>query len=766
MSRKKPSARIRKISVRAVARRRGVLPFASTAFRRWLVVLLMIAGAGPIKAGIHAVIEEYQRKTADRRAREAAQARETAVGNPGMIPRPFPAGEAISGEAFRRDSARSNGGAAGGNSSPIPSVVPAVAAHVPRAMGAAERVSGATSSQAGDFHPARARLAARSTPVVPGSSTTVNGPLVIDAANGNSPYTINAGDALTVTGTTYVGYNSTGIVNQNGGTFEAKSNQSLVLGLNVPASGTYNLNGGTLTTTAVLRGSGSATFNFNGGTLAASADNSNFVGGLTTANVRGGGAVIDTNGFNVTISQGLAHSTLAGDAATDGGLTKNGAGTLMLTGANTYTGPTTINAGTLAVASSASIGGSSSFPNGINFNGTLSDGTSTLLATGDVLVTRNLTVRTDATATSVFTTAILAAAPGKTLNIQSANITLHSNTQLVFGSEGNTGTVALGSPIAYGIQGGTFSLTVAAGTLQAVGDFGVPFLTSYITPTVVNAGAVLDFNGYDAHTTTYAGDLVRTLLGSGTVLTGGNAATNITVDSGNFAGVIGGPGQITKTSYQTLVLSGPSVYAGGTTVSSGALIVNNTTGSGTGTGPVLVNAGILGGQGLIGNQVTLENGSTLAPGSPIGTLSTGALKMRAGSTLSIDLDPALVTGSGDHDQVDVTGALTLEGCNLKLNILSAPTLGERFLLVLNDGMDPVQGAFAQGATVSASLGGQIYLFAIDYAANGDGGAIGNDIALTAVSVPEPSPWAWCGVGLLAGGVAVLRRRRARGMIRG
>ncbi len=56
------------------------------------------------------------------------------------------------------------------------------------------------------------------------------------------------------------------------------------------------------------------------------------------ANVQAGGAIIDTNSFTDTIAQALQHDA----TGTDGGLIKEGAGTLILTGANTYNGGTVV----------------------------------------------------------------------------------------------------------------------------------------------------------------------------------------------------------------------------------------------------------------------------------------------------------------------------------------------------------------------------------------------------------------------------------------
>jgi len=126
---------------------------------------------------------------------------------------------------------------------------------------------------------------------------------------------------------------------------------------NAPRS-VVNLDGGTLTVNsiALANGTGNA-LNLNGGILTAGATSTSFLTSHAnlTANVRNGGAKIDTAGFNISIAQALVHSTIGGDNAIDGGLTKIGAGSLTVSGANTYTGTTTISAGTLQFATMASL---------------------------------------------------------------------------------------------------------------------------------------------------------------------------------------------------------------------------------------------------------------------------------------------------------------------------------------------------------------------------------------------------------------------------
>ena len=132
---------------------------------------------------------------------------------------------------------------------------------------------------------------------------------------------------------------------------------------------------------------------------------------------------------------------------------------------------------------------------------------------------------------------------------------------------------------------------------------------------------------------------------------------------------------LTKAGTGTLILSGANTLSGATTVSAGTLLVNNTSGSGTGTGAVTVaSSATLGGSGSATGSVTIQAGGHLAPGNnSIGTLSTGALTLSAGSWSDFELGtPGTRASPGTSDRTAVTGALTLGGT---LNLINQGSAG-------------------------------------------------------------------------------------------
>jgi autotransporter-associated beta strand protein len=312
-------------------------------------------------------------------------------------------------------------------------------------------------------------------------------------------------------------------------------------------------------------------------------------------------------------------------------------------------------------------------------------------------------------------------------------------------------------------QAGTAAnlLNIANGTLQYTGS--TPQSTNKLF-TIGVGGATLDASGSGAGTMTFAGPGTLGVAG-GTVaktltLTGTNTGANtlaavIPVQTGSLGAV-----NVLKNGAGTWSLTAANTYTGGTTIDQGTLAANNTTGSATGTGPVLVNAGgTLGGTGSVSGTITLAGGS-LAPGNSIGTLSGTSANLSNG-TLKIEIDSNPVVPASD--KLTLSSGLTLGGIN---SVLQVTDLGSTLLTPgtkltfasygsLNSG-----GLFSVGGNVVNDFDTNpldvftvgVNTFGIDY---NDGG---NNISLVA-AVPEPGT-----IGSLIGGFGVLlglRRRKSR-----
>jgi outer membrane autotransporter protein len=300
-----------------------------------------------------------------------------------------------------------------------------------------------------------------------------------------------------------------------------------------------------------------------------------------------------------------------------GAFQQNGAGTTILTAANTYTGATTVNAGTLQAGAVNTFAPGSAFTvvsgatlNLASFNQTIGS----LAGAGSVaLGSATLTSGTDNTSTTFSGTI---SGTGSLTKIGSGTLTL---------SGANT------------YSGGT---TLAAGTLRLANDqaLGSGALTT--------TGSVVDY----ANGVTIANPIV---------LNSNTTQLQVATGTATQAGVISelnGPRPLEKIGGGTLVLTANNTYSGPTTVSAGTLVVNGSIANSA----VTVNSGAtLAGSGVAG-AVIVNSGGTLAPGptaSPGAMTVLGNLAFQSGALYLVRINPS----NASRDNVTGGGTATLAG---------------------------------------------------------------------------------------------------------
>jgi autotransporter-associated beta strand protein len=150
----------------------------------------------------------------------------------------------------------------------------------------------------------------------------------------------------------------------------------------------------------------------------------------------------------------------------------------------------------------------------------------------------------------------------------------------------------------------------------------------------------------------------------------------------------------------TLSKANGNTYANGTTINGGTLLVNNLTGSGTGTGDVTVNSGgTLGGTGSITGNVLVNAGGGLAPGASIGTLTVnGALTLSADSTNVFEVD-----GTTPANDAVVLGSTVSYGGVLKIVPSGSFTIGQTFTLFRGSGATDPSNFASVTSTGSATF---------------------------------------------------------------
>jgi autotransporter-associated beta strand protein len=288
------------------------------------------------------------------------------------------------------------------------------------------------------------------------------------------------------------------------------------------------------------------------------------------------------------------------------------------------------------------------------------------------------------------------------LNLAGPSITVDASVAATIAADirGTAGLVKNGPGALHplGPNGYTGGTTINGGTLGIVtGSLGaLPAVPN--TNITINNGATLRFNAADIALNPYR----QILLGPG----GGVINTN--GNSGSIAGIISGS-SLTKSGTGALTLTGPSQYADGTTISSGALLITNTQGSGTGTGNVNVGAGaFFGGSGTAAGQVT--NNGTITPGVNTGTLNIGGTYTQGiGGKLEIELASISV-----HDRLVVNSTAVLAG-NLTVVLTNGftPQAGDTFtVLTALLGLGGTQFATTNLPALPGSLG-----WSVNYSTN-------------------------------------------------
>ena len=335
------------------------------------------------------------------------------------------------------------------------------------------------------------------------------------------------------------------------------------------------------------------------------------------------GVAAYTGIWNIAGSNSLNISGNIGEAGGSRGITKNGTGTVILSGTNTFSGGLTLNAGTVSISSDANLGASSG---GLTFNG------GTLQVTGNVSGTRSMTM----TGAGTFDVGI-----GRTIEESGAvsgngALSLTGYGTLILSGSGSNGTGSTSIAGVLSLRG-----TVAPGSGNFSFGIGILELGNSNFTRALGTGANQVNMNSSAGFAAYGADRIVNLGGSGATVTWGsgnfiaaggtlyfgtvtadhtldfqnginlNGATRSiqtlrgvgSVPEGKISGVISGTGSsnltldaVTGYSAGSLIFSnGNNSYAGTTTINAGNLLLDaNATGTagntvlGSGASDILV----------------------------------------------------------------------------------------------------------------------------------------------------------------------------------
>jgi autotransporter-associated beta strand protein len=520
----------------------------------------------------------------------------------------------------------------------------------------------------------------------------------------------------------------------------------------------------TVTSGAVLGAYGNFTTNapvvLNGGTLGQLGKDNTATGTWSGAVTVNSTSVLSTK----PTSYAGGNLTLSGPISGAGGLTIAGPYTVTLSGANSYNGATNVTSGILKMGAATGLGNTSEvtvnagatfdfggFKLGKSFTiaGSGTAGQGALINTGTSAYDDafNLTLTADATIGGTGRFDI--ATSGRQLNGGGFTLTKKGTNQIAIrGTVTNLKGLNVEQGTVYFENANqnlpTTSITVSSGAI--LGAWGTVAINA---PVVLNGGTLAQIGYNDSATSTWSGPI--TLNAASTVSTKpGSTGGNL-----KLTGPISGDGGLTITGQYRLTLEGSNSYNGGTTLKGSTLLVNNASGSGTGSGLVTVDGGVLGGTGTIGGSVHVNTGA-IAPGASVGTLTIdGDLTLSSGASLNFELgSPGIAhVGGTSNDLLTGINDLTLDGV---LNLAAAtgfgaPEPGQQWRLIEYNGMLTDNGL--ELGSLPALEPGLFYY--VDTSTPGQ--------VNLSIGAPEPSSLALAAVALLGIAVAmhggVVRRPR-------
>ncbi|WP_158298707.1 autotransporter-associated beta strand repeat-containing protein [Sphingomonas psychrotolerans] len=497
-----------------------------------------------------------------------------------------------------------------------------------------------------------------------GSLALLNGGLTLSGANSYSGATTIQSGTLTIQNNSALGSNATGTTVGSGGALEMQGGITITEALTLYGTGVANggvlrnISGTNTVATDIILGS-SARINING-----------------ALNLQG----VTGNGHALTVG-GAGQGTFFGAISNLTSFTKDGTGTLTLSGASTFSGATVVDDGTLELTATGSTG-----------SGLIRVNNATLRVLGTRSIANNINFANGALSE-------LHAQDGQTLTLTG---TLgFASGEMTFGSAGGTGTIVVtpNGNIGYHPTG---RIIVAGGTLRAGSDrLGV--FTSVHRTTTVNAGATLDYDGQAG-----APVAIKNLEGAGTLLNGGGTTT---INAGTFSGSIRGTQSLVVGATQfapagTLTLSGNNDYSGSTTIDTDATLALSGTGSLSASSGVDIAAGgifdVSGASGavVIGNlsgngdvvigarDLSIANGNGTFGGVISGS---GTFRQSGAGTL--------ILAGNNSSTANFTGAVDVTGGKLAIDGSMGDVVGNTALMTLSGGALGGSGTFHGSVTI-------------------------------------------------------------------